>query len=67
MRIADVSITTPFRYVRLIFALMIGWAVFGERPDLLTWVGAALIVGSGLYTLARERRSRRLSSIRAAG
>jgi len=67
VRIADVSITTPFRYVRLIFALMIGWAVFGERPDLLTWVGAALIVGSGLYTLARERRSRRLSSIRAAG
>ncbi len=67
VRIADVSITTPFRYVRLVFALMIGWAVFGERPDLLTWTGAALIVGSGLYTLARERRSRRLSSTRVAG
>ena len=67
VRIADVSITTPFRYIRLVFALMIGWAVFGERPDLWTWIGAGLIVGSGLYTLARERRSRRLSSTRAAG
>lgn len=66
-RIGDMAAVTPFRYVRLLFALIIGAAVFGERPDLLTYLGAALIIASGLYTLARERRLRRLSSRTAAG
>lgn len=65
-RMAEAGATTPFRYTRLLFALIIGAAVFDETPDLLTWTGAALIVGSGLYTLARERRSRRLSMPAAA-
>jgi drug/metabolite transporter (DMT)-like permease len=38
-----------------VFALIIGVAVFGERPDVWTLTGAALIIGSGLYTFARER------------
>jgi drug/metabolite transporter (DMT)-like permease len=38
-----------------VFALIIGVAVFGEHPDVWTLVGAALIIGSGLYTFARER------------
>ncbi|MBZ4022991.1 EamA family transporter [Rhodobacter sp. TJ_12] len=55
MRIGEVAVITPFRYTRLIFALIIGWAVFAEKPDLWTLVGGAIIVGSGLYTLARQR------------
>jgi len=55
-RVAEAGVTTPFRYSRLVFALVPGWFVFGERPDLWTWAGAALIVASGLYALARERR-----------
>ncbi|WP_116131082.1 DMT family transporter [Tropicimonas sp. IMCC34043] len=55
VRIANLSAIAPFRYSRLLFALIIGMAVFGERPDLLTLSGAGLIIGSGLYTLARER------------
>jgi len=58
MRVGEVSFVTPFRYSRLIFALVIGIAFFGERPDLLTLLGAAIIVASGIYTVLRERKHR---------
>lgn len=60
-RMGDVSAIMPFRYTRLVFALALGALVFGERPDLPTLVGAGLVIASGLYTLARERRLRALS------
>lgn len=66
-RLGEVGAITPFRYLRLLFALIVGAAVFGERPDALTYAGAALIIGSGLYTIARERRLRRLSTASRAG
>ncbi|WP_295533803.1 DMT family transporter [uncultured Thioclava sp.] len=59
MRIGEVSVIAPFRYVRLIFAVIIGWAVFAEPPDRFTLLGGAVIVGSGLYTLWRQARLRR--------
>jgi drug/metabolite transporter (DMT)-like permease len=55
LRTGDVSAVMPFRYSRLIFALLIGALVFGERPDALTYVGMAMILGAGLYTILRER------------
>lgn len=55
MRVGEVAVVTPFRYSRLVYAMIIGIIVFGERPDALTLTGAALIIGSGLYTFARER------------
>lgn len=55
MRIGEVSFVTPFRYSRMLFALVVGFFVFGERPDVLTLLGAAVIVGSGIYTVLRER------------
>lgn len=55
MRVGEVSAIAPFRYSRLVFALLIGAAVFNERPDTLTLAGAALIIASGLYTFHRER------------
>ncbi|WP_187430365.1 hypothetical protein ROLI_019270 [Roseobacter fucihabitans] len=58
MRIGEVSFVTPFRYSRIIFALFVGVLVFSERPDVWTLSGAAIIVGSGLYTLWRERHVR---------
>lgn len=54
MRTGEVSAVTPFRYTRLIFAMVLAIALFGERPDLATWVGAALVVGSGVYALTRR-------------
>jgi len=60
MRIGEVSVVTPFRYTRLVFALILGVLVFAERPDAMTLLGSAVIVGSGIYTLLRSRRVARL-------
>lgn len=54
-RAGDVSIIAPFRYSRLIFGVGLGVLAFGERLDGATLAGAALVIGSGLYTLYRER------------
>jgi drug/metabolite transporter (DMT)-like permease len=55
MRTGEVSAVTPFRYTRLIFAMILAIALFGERPDIATWAGAALVVGSGIFALTRTR------------
>ena len=57
MRTGEVSAVTPFRYSRIVFGLAIGIAVFGERPDLLTYAGAGLIAVAGVFTLSRTRRA----------
>ena len=58
-RLGDLSLVSPFRYSRLVFALFIGVFAFGERPDALTLLGAAIIIAAGLYTLWRESRLNR--------
>ncbi|MBK0326767.1 DMT family transporter [Rhodobacteraceae bacterium F11138] len=60
MRVGDVSFVTPFRYSRLIFALIVGVVVFGESPDLPMLIGSVIIVASGIYTVWRERKNRSL-------
>ena len=55
MRTGEVSVVTPFRYTRLLFALVVGVIVFAERPDTLTLIGSAIIVAGGVYTLLRSR------------
>ncbi|MFC3615813.1 DMT family transporter [Lutimaribacter marinistellae] len=55
MRVGEVSFVTPFRYTRIVFALIIGFVVFSERPDGLMLAGSAVIVASGIYTVWRER------------
>ena len=56
VRAAEVSVVSPFRYSRLIFLLALGVTVFGERPDALTLLGAVIIMGSGVYTMWRDRQ-----------
>lgn len=55
LRIGEVSVIAPFRYVRVVIAIGIGVVVFRERPDMYTWAGICLVVASGLYTLYREQ------------
>lgn len=55
-RTGEVSIVAPFRYVRLVFAMIVGVVVFAEIPDQYTLIGAAIIVASGLYAFMRQRR-----------
>ena len=54
-RYADASVLAPFSYTQLLWVSILGFLVFGEVPDAWTIVGAAVIVGSGLYTAHRER------------
>lgn len=54
MRTGDVSAVTPFRYTRLLFALILGVVVFGERPDLATLIGSAIVVACGILILSRR-------------
>ena len=54
-RKGDISVISPFRYSRLIFALVLAILVLHERPDTLTLFGAAIIVTSGYYTIWREK------------
>lgn len=58
MRSGEISVVAPFRYTRLVFAMVLGVLVFGERPDAWTLVGSVVIVGSGLFTVLRERYAR---------
>jgi drug/metabolite transporter (DMT)-like permease len=56
MRASDVSFTAPFRYTGLVWALVIGYAVFDEFPGWITLAGAAVVVSTGIFTLYRERK-----------
>lgn len=56
MRTGEISFIAPFRYTGLIWALVLGWFVFGEWPSALTLLGAAIVVGMGLFSLYRERQ-----------
>lgn len=53
---APAAVISPFTYVMLVFAAIIGYVVFGTFPDAATWIGIALIVGAGVYIAERERR-----------
>jgi len=52
---APASTLQPFNYTLLVFATVIGYAVFGNLPDFWTVAGASVVVASGLYTIYRER------------
>jgi len=56
LRLAPASVVAPFSYSSLVWATLFGFVIWGDWPNLWTWVGAALIIGSGLYIFHRERR-----------
>ena len=56
VRFAAAGIIAPFQYLEIISATILGFLLFGDFPDAVTWLGTALIVGSGLYVFLRERR-----------
>ena len=53
-RIGEMSVISPFRYSRIVFAMLLAIIVLGERPDSFTLIGASIVVASGLYTFIRE-------------
>jgi drug/metabolite transporter (DMT)-like permease len=64
LRLGELSAVMPFRYFRLVCAIGIGWAVFGDRLDGVTWIGIALIIGAGLYAILRERTLSKSGALR---
>lgn len=58
MRIGEISAVIPFRYSRLVFGIVLGILVFSESPDIWVYLGGAMVVGSGIYMVWRERRLR---------
>lgn len=59
LRAAPPATLAPLQYFEIVTAVGLGWAVFGDFPAPLTWVGIAIVTGSGLYILHRERRTSR--------
>ncbi len=59
MRVGEVSFIAPFRYTGLVWALILGFLIFGEWPETLTLIGAAIIVATGVFSLLREARLKR--------
>ena len=59
MRMAEVSVVTPFRYSRVLFLIVLGLVMFGEQPGPQTLVGAVLIIASGTYMTWREHQLKR--------
>ena len=55
MRAGEMSVIAPFRYVGLLFALLLGFVVWRDVPNAVAWVGIALLVSAGLYVLHSER------------
>jgi drug/metabolite transporter (DMT)-like permease len=68
MREGSISFVAPFRYMSLLWAILLGFLVFGDIPDTAMTVGASIIILSGLYTLYRERvRGRARPAASASG
>lgn len=61
-RLGEAAVIAPFRYTRLVFALVLAMLFLGERPGPAMLLGAALIIGSGLYTFTRERMRARAAA-----
>ena len=53
---ASVAILAPFQYLEIISATLLGFVIFGDFPDALTWLGIIIIVSSGLFVFHRERK-----------
>lgn len=55
-QLAPASALAPFQYVSILWSMLFGYAAFTDVPDGSTLVGAAIIIGAGLFILLRERR-----------
>ncbi|MGH6760176.1 MAG: DMT family transporter [Phyllobacterium sp.] len=60
VRTGDISFIAPFRYTGLLWAIALGYAIFGDIPDVMMITGSVIVVSSGLYTLYREHQASRL-------
>ena len=55
-RHAPASAVAPFDYSSMLWALLLGYWLFGELPEALVYVGASIVAGAGLFVIWRERQ-----------
>jgi drug/metabolite transporter (DMT)-like permease len=60
MRTGEIAVVAPFRYSIILWAVLSGYLVWREVPDLATWVGIAIVSGAGLYIFLREQHLARV-------
>ena len=56
LRIAEASLVTPTKYLNLVFAILLGYFIWGEIPKILTLLGATLIIVSSIIIFVRESK-----------
>jgi drug/metabolite transporter (DMT)-like permease len=56
-RYAPASVIAPFLYQQVIYMALFGYLVFGDVPSAWVWLGAAIVIASGLYLFSRERKA----------
>jgi drug/metabolite transporter (DMT)-like permease len=65
IRFAPPSLLAPFRYIELLYLAVASWGVFAEPPDVWFYIGAPIIILSGLYIWLRERALRKPTTVLA--
>ncbi len=63
-RFAPASVIAPFDYSALLWAILLGWLIWGDLPGPEVWLGASVLISSGLYILHRETRRREQNQAR---
>jgi drug/metabolite transporter (DMT)-like permease len=63
LKLAAASVVVPYQYSMIVWAVMFGYAVFGDVPSMATIIGAAIIIGAGLYIFLRERNLGRQETV----
>ena len=62
LRATEITVTQPFSFLQLVWATLLGFYVFDERPEIWIWIGGAVIVASASYMARRESLARRPQS-----
>ena len=56
LKLAPASVVVPYQYSMIVWAVIFGFAVFGDVPSISTIIGAVIIVGAGFYIFLREQK-----------
>jgi drug/metabolite transporter (DMT)-like permease len=64
LKLAPASVVAPYQYTLIVWAIVLGYFVFGDVPDLATLAGAAIIIAAGLFIFWREQvRGRSVAAV----
>ena len=59
MRVGEVSFVTPFRYTVMVWAIALGYFIWGDIPNTLTMIGMTIVISMGIFTFWREASLRK--------